>query len=247
MASPFFLPQQLLSPSILPLAAAPLCGQSERRPEPLPDSVLYIRQPVADQQRAYAALSVAETGLRKDPYNPRDAAAAYGAVLAEKDYGPAQQQAARERLQAMNRDQRLLAGEHAVRTNNRPRHSRRLLPCRRRPVTPMVLAIQAAVLTKEGRFDETRALLNRVTASGWSSRTMAEARLALADAERNGGAWGPAAADYGAVQNDASLTARERQGAAKANRELLARVAPTITHNTWASSQNEGSLWTSGI
>lgn len=268
-----------------------------RRAEPVPDSLLYSRQPVADQQRAYAALSVAETGLRKDPYNPRDvaakaaalcqsgrsreavdylmdlkaqyadffphqlaladafaaarmfqdAAAAYEAVLAEKDYGPAQQQAARERLQAMNRDQRLLAGEHAVRTNNRPAAQQALASLQAQAGHPDVLALQAAVLTKEGRFDEARALLNRVAASGWSSRTMAEARLALADAERNGGAWGPAAADYGAVQNDASLTARERQGAAKANREMLARVAPTITHNTWASSQNEGTLWTSGI
>ena len=54
---------------------------------------------------------------------------------------------------------------------------------------PDVLALQAAILTKEGRYDEARALLNKVAATGWNSRTMAEARLALVQNEpRNIGA-----------------------------------------------------------
>ena|GEM_PF-6489458 len=176
-----------------------------------------------------------------------DAATAYEVVISDKGYSDSQRAAAKIRLQAMRRDQRLIAGEHAVRTNDPVAAHRALAELKSDAAHPDVHALKAAVLTKERRFDEARALLDKVAASGWNSRTMAEARMALADAELNAAAWGPAAADYGAVENDANLTRGERYQAARTSREMLARVRPTIEHDTRVSHQHEGTLWTSGI
>lgn len=294
------LPQSgRLLTAVLPLLSL-LSAQAQtvRRAEAVPDEAVYNQRDArTSQQRAFAALTVAETGLRKDPHDPQavaakatalcqagrareavdflmdlkaqyldfyphqlaladafvaarmfeDATVAYQVVVEDAKYGPAQQKAAQERLLGSRRDRKLIAGEHAVRTNNAAAARQAMAALKSDAGHPDVLALEAAIMTKEGKFDEARKLLNKVAATGWSSRTMAEARLALAEAEAGRAAWGPAAADYGAVQNDASLTNKQRYAAARANRELLARVAPTVQQDTWASSQNEGTLWTSGI
>ncbi len=272
-------------------------AQTVRKAEPVPDDVLYGGESAVRQQHASAALAAAETGLRKDPHDPRaiaaragalcqagrareavdwlmglkaeyagffphqlaladafaaarmfqDAGIAYAVVADDKRYGAEQQQAAKERTQTMGRDRQLIAGEHAVRTND-PAAARKVLTDLKSDAShPDVLALQAAILTKEGRYDEARALLNKVAATGWNSRTMAEARMALAEKESNTGAWGPAGADYRAVEKDANLTKREQFRSARLSREMLARVRPAIATSVTGSHQHEGDLWTTGI
>lgn len=177
----------------------------------------------------------------------QDAAAAYAVVANDKRYGAGQQKAAQERSQTMGRDRQIIAGEHAVRTNDRVAAQKVMETLKTDASHPDVLALQAAILTKEGRFDEARALLNKVAATGWSSRTMAEARMALAEKESGAGAWGPAGADYRAVENDAHLTRREQFQSARLSREMLARVRPAVTQSIAGSHQHEGELWTTGI
>jgi len=179
--------------------------------------------------------------------NFEDAEVAYQVVLEDRDYGPAQQQAARERMQTMTRDRTLLQGEQAVRTND-PAAARRALAELDAPAGDLdAVALEAAVLSKEGKFAEARMLLNKVARTGWRSRTMAEARLALAEAEAKVGAWGPAAADFRAVQRDATLTKAQQHRAAGMSREMHARVSPTMTQRVQGLSNNEGDLWTYGI
>jgi len=175
-----------------------------------------------------------------------DAAAAYQVVADDAAYG-AQQEMARVKLRLMTRDRALIAGEHAVRTGH-PAAAR--LALAQLPTAPGdldAMALEAAVLSREGKSDEARALLDKVVRTGWTSRTVAEARLALAGAEAAHGNWGPAAADFRAVENDAALTKREQFRAAQQSRELKARVAPAITHTIGSASSYEGELWTSGI
>jgi hypothetical protein len=175
----------------------------------------------------------------------QDAAVAYQVVMGDKDYGPAQQQAAREHLAAMTRDSRLIQGEHAVRTND-PVTARRVLE--QLPAGDAdAIALKAAVLSKEGKFDEARELLNRVMRTGHRSRTLAEARLALAEAEARRGAWGPAAGDFRTAEKDSTLSALQQYRAAQMSRDLRERVKPTVSTTVWGSTQREGELWTSGI
>ena len=176
-----------------------------------------------------------------------DAAAAYQVVVEDKTYGPEQQQAARERSQTMGRDRTLIAGEHAVRSNDPAAARRALMELKAPPGDLDAAALEAAVLSKEGKFAEARMLLNKVARTGWQSRTMAEARLALAEAQAKVGAWGPAGADFRAVQRDATLSNPQQHRAAQMSREMLARVAPTVTHTVRGTTQHEGELWTSGI
>lgn len=174
-----------------------------------------------------------------------DAAAAYQVVIADRSYGAAQQQAARTRMASMTRESRLILGEHAVRTNNSVVAKRVLSELPSGDLD--AAALKAAVLSKEGRFKEARELLNKVARSGHQSRTLAEARLALAEAESKGGAWGPAAADFRIAEKEAMLSAPQQYRAAQMSRDLRERVAPTVNHTTWGSTRREGELWTSGI
>ena len=176
-----------------------------------------------------------------------DAAVAYEVVAKEKGYSDEQRKAATERSRNMGREEKLIAGEHAVRTNDPVAAHRALIQLKSEAGHPDVLALRAAVLTKEHRFTEARAILDKVAATGWNSRTMAEARLALANREVSTGAWGPAATDFGAAENETSLSNRERQGAARMSREMMARVRPTVQQEVRGTSEREGSLWTSGI
>lgn len=175
----------------------------------------------------------------------QDANAAYLVVIGDKDYGPAQQEAAQTRMRSMNRDSRLIEGEHAVRTND-PVTARRVLG-QLPPGDADAIALKAAVLSKEGKFAEARELLNQVTRSGHRSRTLAEARLALAEAETGHGKWGPAAADFRVAEKDPTLSAPQQYRAAQMSRDLRERVNPTVSTTVWGSTQREGELWTSGI
>ena len=58
----------------------------------------------------------------------------------------------------------------------------------------------------------------------------------LARTELNSAAWGPAAADFGDAEKDANLTKQERFQVAHLNRELLARVRPTVQHECAAAA-----------
>lgn len=176
-----------------------------------------------------------------------DAAVAYKVVIEENGYTPEEKRAASERSRNMGRDQKLIAGEHAVRTNNETAARRALTELKGDAGHPDVIALRASVLIKERRYDEARALLDKVAATGWNSRSMAEARLALARKEVSTGAWGPAARDFGVAEEDANLTKKERHDAARMNREMLARVAPTVRYEVRGTSEHEGTLWTSGI
>ena len=268
-----------------------------RKAEPVPDAVLFGGESATSRERTAATLNAAETGLRKDPHDPRaiaakagaqcqsgrareavdwlmglkleyaeffphqlpladafaaarmfqDAGIAYAVVVEDKRYGAEQQAAARQRLQAMGRDRKLIAGEQAVRTNDAAAARKALADLQSDASHPDVLALKVAVLTKEGHYDEARALLNKVAATGWNSRTMAEARMALAERESKTGAWGPAAADYHAVESDANLGKAEQHRSARMSREMLARVRPTMTQSVTGSHQHEGELWTTGI
>lgn len=279
------------------VAAIAAQAQTVRKAEPVPDSELFPGDTAAGRQRNAAALTAAESGLRKDPHDPgaiaakaaalcqagqaraavdwlmdlkaeyagffphqlalanafaaarmfQDAAVAYAVVANDKRYGAEQQKAARERSQTMGRDRQLIAGEHAVRTNDAASARKVLANLKTDASHPDVLALKAAILTKEGHYDEARALLNKVAATGWNSRTMAEARMALAEKESHTGAWGPAGADYRAVEKDANLTKREQLQSARMSREMLARVRPGITQSVSGSHQHEGELWTTGI
>lgn len=176
-----------------------------------------------------------------------DAAAAYEVVVNDPQYGMEQWRAAKERSRNMGRDPRLIAGEHAVRTNDSAAARRALPELRGDATRPDVVARQASVLTKERRYAEARALLDKPTATGDSSRPVAEARATLAESEANTGAWGPAAADYRAAENEENLSKLERHHAARMSREMLARVRPAIQQDVSVSHQHEGTLWTSGI
>ena len=71
----------LIALGILPFAlVATANSQTVRKAEPVPDAVLFGGDSAASLQRATAALSAAETGLRKDPYDPRATAARAGAL-----------------------------------------------------------------------------------------------------------------------------------------------------------------------
>ncbi len=175
-----------------------------------------------------------------------DAAAAYEVVAADPGYG-AQQEVARARIRLMSRDRSLIAGEHAVRTGN-PAAARRALALIPAPADDLdALALEAAVLSREGKPDEARALLDKVVRTGWTSRTVAEARLVLADSEARSGAWEEAAEDFRSVESDPGLTNRQQFHAAQQSRELKARVAPTVTHSMGLATMREGDLWTTGI
>jgi tetratricopeptide (TPR) repeat protein len=174
-----------------------------------------------------------------------DAAVAYQVVIGDNHYDREQQEAARTRMTSMTRDSRLIRGEHAVRTGD-PAAARRVLE--QLPAgDPDAIALQAAVLSKEGKFAEAREILNKVARTGHRSRTLAEARLALAESEARRGAWGPAAAGFRIAEKDPTLSARQQYRAAQMSRDLRERVAPTVSHSTWGSSGREGELWTSGI
>ena len=155
--------------------AAALCAAGRAREAV--DYLMDLKVKYADFFPHQLALADAFAAARNFP----DATAAYQVVMDDKTYPPAEQQAARDRMKAMTRDSRLIQGEQAVRTNN-PAAARRVLAELQSPAGDQdAAALEAAVLSKEGKYAEARALLNKVARTGWQSRTMAEARLALAE------------------------------------------------------------------
>ncbi len=174
-----------------------------------------------------------------------DAIVSYGVVLADKRFPAEQKRDAAARLQELERDRRITAAEHAMRTKDRAALNRLLAELKPWAAHPDVMALRAGILTQQRRYREARELLVAVRDKKYPGGSFFPSRPELAEAMANTGAWGPAAAEYRKVEVEPRYGIQAQYEAARAGREMLARVRPAVVNRMEYSRGAEGSLWSS--
>jgi hypothetical protein len=176
-----------------------------------------------------------------DAQNLAAAEAAYQVILDQPGYDAEDRVDARTRLADMNRDRLLLQGERALIAGKISRAETIAVQLElERPVHPDAKAFRAAVLNKQRRYSEAKAILESMLAD---AKHPFEANVELADTYANTGNWAGAAAQYAVAENDPRNAPTERFDAARMGREMLGRYRPTVTTNYEAESGGEGNVW----
>jgi len=170
-----------------------------------------------------------------------DARAAYQAIISDPAALPALQAEARQHLADLDRDARITAGSHALRTGQIAKAELILTELESTaPGAPETTSFKASLQLKRRQYASARDTLKQLRTRAESRQEFFDARDNLAESLAGTGAAREAAGEYAKVKDDARYDTLTRYEAARRSSDLNQRLAPAFAQLIEGTHEAEG-------